>query len=345
MPVGIDSLFQPLTIQTTTLTGDRAGPHLLITGGVHGDEFEPMAAIRRLIRLLEPNGLRGRVTLAPVVNESAYRCRHRCGKDGLDLARTCPGKPDGTITECTAHALSRLIQAADFYIDLHSGGTTLSVFPLAGYMLHPDGDILETQRSMAHAFNLPVVWGTTPNLDGRSLSVARDAHIPAVYAEYHGGATCDPAGVEAYVEGCLNIMALLGMLMRERPPSLVRYVVEDARENAGYMQIQNPAPRTGYFDPAVRLGDRVKAGQTLGTVSDIPGEEVVPVYAGHDGLVLVLRTYAYVEAGESLAVLLEADRAHEGVARASAFAFGDSDADAASREGSHTLHAGSGDRS
>jgi predicted deacylase len=299
---------QPISIQTRTLVGEAQGPHLLITGGVHGDEFEPMVAIRRLARLLESAALRGRVTLAPVVNESAYRRRHRCGDDGLDLARTCPGKQDGSITERTAYALSSLIRSADYYIDLHSGGTTLSVFPLVGYMLHSDVQILETQRRMAQAFNLPIVWGTTSNLDCRSLSVARDAGVPALYAEYHGSATCDPAGIEAYVEGCLNVMAVLGMITRAAPPSCVRHIVEDERENAGYMQIQNPTPCAGYFEPAVTLGESIQAGQPLGTVSDPLGERIVPIHSTQNGLVLVLRTYPYVDAGESLAVILEVDR-------------------------------------
>ena len=36
-----------MPLQTLTFGDASAGPHLLITGGVHGDEFEPMAAIRR----------------------------------------------------------------------------------------------------------------------------------------------------------------------------------------------------------------------------------------------------------------------------------------------------------
>ena len=55
------------------IDGDRPGPHLLITGGIHGDEFEPMAAIRRLIAPLRAGRIRGRVTLVPVVNEPAFR--------------------------------------------------------------------------------------------------------------------------------------------------------------------------------------------------------------------------------------------------------------------------------
>ncbi len=79
------------------------------------------------------------------------------------------------MTERTAFALSQLIRVADYYIDLHTGGTKLCVSPMTGYMLHSDSGILEQQRKMARAFNLPIVWGTSASLEGRSLSVARDA--------------------------------------------------------------------------------------------------------------------------------------------------------------------------
>ena len=139
-------------------TGHLDGPHLLVTGGVHGDEFEPIAAIRRLIEMFTgppslSTELTGRVTFVPIVNEAAFLRGHRCAEDGLDLARKCPGRADGSVTEQTAHALSELIRQADFYIDLHTGGTELSVHPLAGYMLHEDPAVLAAQRRMARAFS------------------------------------------------------------------------------------------------------------------------------------------------------------------------------------------------
>jgi len=287
-----------------------AGPRLLITGCVHGDEFEPIAAIRRLVTLFAHSagavsGFRGTVTLIPVVNESAFLRGHRCADDGLDLARTCPGRSDGSVTEQTAWALSDAIRSADYYIDLHTGGTELSVYPLAGYMLHANPDVLATQRRMAQAFNLPVVWGTSAALDGRSLSVARDANVPAIYCEYLGSATCDPAGVEAYVDGCLNVMSELGMLDRERPESRIAHFVEDAQPNAGHMQICNPSPLTGYLETHVEFGDAVHPGDPLGTIYPLDGSAPAVVKATQSGIVLVLRTFPRVHAGGSVGVVLE----------------------------------------
>src|SRR5688500_311573 len=129
-----------MDLSQQVITGHNPGPHLLITGGVHGDELEPMAAIRRLMREIRPDELSGHVTLVPVVNEPAFRRGHRTAEDGLDLARTCPGKADGSVTERIAFALSELIRTANYYIDLHTGGTRLTVLPLTGYTLHRSAD-------------------------------------------------------------------------------------------------------------------------------------------------------------------------------------------------------------
>lgn len=299
-----------VTLTNFTFQSQSTGPHLLITGGVHGDEFEPIAAIRTLTHLFREQDLsvrefRGRVTLVPVVNEAAFLRGHRCAEDGKDLARTCPGSPDGTVTEQTAFSLSSLIRSADYYIDLHTGGTELSVYPLAGYVMHSNFGVLAAQRRMARAFNLPVIWGTAANLDGRSLSVARDASVPAIYCEYLGSATCSQAGVDVYIDGCLNVMSELGMISRENPASRIQYVVENPTPGSGHMQICNPSPCTGYFEAALKLGDSIRSGDLIGTVYPLDGSTPDPIRSVQTGILLVMRTFPRVLAGESVGVVLE----------------------------------------
>src|SRR5262249_23484477 len=152
------------------------------------------------------------------------------------------------------------------------------VWPLVGYMLHPRREVLDEQRAMARAFNLPVIWGTDPNLDGRSLSVARDANVPAIYAEYEGGGRCSPRGIQAYRDGFLHVMAHLGMIERELPPSRLQFEVEDPRTQSGHLQRCYPSPASGLFEPAVELGQPIDAGQPIGTVLTLPtGERQVVV--------------------------------------------------------------------
>lgn len=294
-----------ITLQQYEVAGHQPGPHLLITAGVHGDEFEPMAAVRRLMTEIDPQALRGKLTLVPCVNESAFRLGRRTGEDGKDLARTCPGRADGGLTEQVAFGLSQLIRSADFYIDLHTGGIAFTVLPLSGYTLHPDPNVLAVQQRMAQVFGLDVVWGTDPNLDGRSLSVARDANVPAIYCEYLGGGRCDPAGIDAYVRGCRNVMIELGLL--DGSPDLPRppLIVEDHRPGAGHMQINHPSPCDGFFLPSVTLGQRVRSGDLIGTVCDVLGQRVERIESRYTGIVIVLQTFPTVSAGASVAVVME----------------------------------------
>lgn len=303
---------EAVQLKTRTFQGEEEGPHFVITGGVHGDECEPVFAIHALTELFAAKqergelGLRGRVTLVPCVNEAAFWRGARTAEDGLDLARTCPGKPDGSITERTAHALSELIRQADYYIDLHTGGTIYDIFPLAGYCIHKDPAILETQRRMAMAFNLPLVWGTTPNLNGRSLSVARDANVPAIYCEYGGrwnGQRQD--ATSAYFEGCLNVMAAMGMIDHAFDSGQVRHVVEDPRDSSGHLQVQHPAPIDGLFVPLAYLGDLIEKNAVFGEiVNPFTGQREV-VRSLQTGVVLLLRAMPTVKKGDALLAVAE----------------------------------------
>lgn len=296
----------PIQLKSRTLTGKRDGPHLLITGGVHGDEYEPMAAIRRLMSVIDARSLAGRVTLVPVVNEPAFESGARTAEDGLDLARVCPGKAKGSFTERIAFALSDLIRSADFYIDLHTGGNLFELYPLAGYMLHAKKRVLDDQRRMARAMNLPLVWGTTPNLNGRSLSVARDEGIPAIYAEHGGGGACATAGIDDYVDGCLNILRELKMCRGSPLCSRVRHVVEDPRDRSGFLQIQHPSPIDGFFTPRVKLGKTVRSGRLIGSVVDVLGGREYEVTSAENGIVVMLRSRRQVRKGDALVALASA---------------------------------------
>ncbi len=161
---------------------------------------------------------------------------------------------------------------------------------------------------MASVFGLPIVWGTDPNLNGRSLSVARDANVPAIYAEFLGGGGCEPRGVTAYVRGCRNILIDLDILDGQIDlPSTKPLLIEDGRPNAGYLQIHHPSPQDGYFHPAVTLGQRVRAGDAIGTVCDPLGRASQNIHATQNGIILVLRTFPSVHQNDSLAVILETD--------------------------------------
>ena len=277
----------------------------MITAGVHGDEYEPMLAAADLCKTIEGQLTAGKLTIVPVVNEPAFMNAGRCGPDGRDLARTCPGKERGSETEMIAAEISKLILRSDYYIDMHTGGLIYEIFPLAGYMLHSSGQVLEKQQMMAKAFALPLVWGTDPFAEGRTLSVARDANVPAIYVEYGGGRKIGSEIRRAYLHGCLNILSALKMIPAENAfvpePD---FWVEDYRLNNGHLQSKMPSPASGIFVPAQSPGSFLKENELFGTIQDpITGSETT-VDAGMDGMVLFIRTPGRVGPGESLGGIL-----------------------------------------
>ncbi|GAB3915708.1 succinylglutamate desuccinylase/aspartoacylase family protein [Larkinella terrae] len=292
------------------LTGALPGPHVLLTAGVHGDEYEPMLAACALMDELAGKLAAGRVTIVPIVNENAYERTNRCGDDGLDLARICPGNPDGSVSEKTADWISALIREADYYVDMHTGGLAYDIFPLAGYMLHPSPDVLEKQQQMAISYNLPIVWGTDFRPNGRTLSVARDANIPAIYLEYGGGTGLREPVVTAYKAGFLNMLKHLNLLdeAAETQPISERFWVEDHRPDSGYLQAKMPSPADGVFQAVIKPGERVRAGQLWGRIIDPVSGTQTDVRAEADGLAFLLRTVVKVKTGDALGGILPIDK-------------------------------------
>ncbi len=280
----------------------KAGPKVLLTAGVHGDEYEPMLTAMQLINELPGLLKSGSVTIVPITNESAYVNGIRYGEDGLDLARICPGKPDGTITERVASQISSLIQESDYFIDMHTGGPAFEIYPLVGYVLHPCPEILKKQQEMAQAFNLPLVWGTDYRPDGRTLSVARDAKIPAIYLEFGGGTGFRTQVVDAYKEGFMRLLNYFNMLNGsiESDSSVDKYWIEDHRQDSGYLQGKMPSPVDGIFVAEVKIGDKIKTGELFGRVIESYTGEQVDLYADIDGLVFLLRAMVKVKPGDAL---------------------------------------------
>jgi predicted deacylase len=283
----------------------QTGPRVLVTAGVHGDEYEPILAAFELVKDLPDKLKLGSVTIVSIVNTSAYSINSRYGEDGLDLARTCPGNSKGTITEKIAFEISNIIRESDYYIDMHTGGAVYDIYPLAGYMLHESKSILEKQRQMAESFNLPVIWGTEKSAQGRTLSVARDANVPAIYVEFGGGSIAKAHIVNAYKMGCINVLIKLGMMKEvvDIVP-IVKYKVEDFNTNSGYLQDKMPAIVSGIFIPIVSLGKVIKKGDVWGIITDPNTEREYVVTANKTGLVLLIRASSFVKAGDSLGGIL-----------------------------------------
>ncbi len=294
------------SIKSYRFDSGNPGPELLITAGVHGDEFEPILASLELIKQLPLLLRRGVVTIVPVVNVTAFDQGIRYGEDGLDLARICPGNEEGTASERNAFQVSSLIRKVDYLVDMHTGGMAHNILPMAGFMLHPSEDVLAIQREMAFECNFPVVWGTDHTPNGRTLSIARDLTIPAIYLEYGGGSGIRDEVVKGYYDAIINILKYLdcieGSRSKIRPEDF--YWVEDSRPDSGYFQSKMPSPAEGIFVCNVKPGQIVKHGQSFGKIINPFTAQEQEILVDHDGLILSVRVAVHVRKGDALGSIL-----------------------------------------
>jgi len=252
------------------LTGSD-GPRLTVLAGVHGCEYAPMAAVRRWTRALAGRELRGSVLAVPVLNLPAFRARSPfvVPDDGKNLNRCFPGDPSGTVADRLAHAaFTQLIEGSDALVDAHAGDMVEALEPFA---LYDAGASEDRARELAVAYGLGYVIRQEPGpgraVGGTTSTAAAEIGIPAIIAEAGGCGLVEPAAVAAHVRGLDRLLALLGMTSDPAPDG-------EAPVYLGrFLWLR--ATGEGWWEPAVRPGQRVSAGQLLGTVSSLDGAQVV----------------------------------------------------------------------
>jgi predicted deacylase len=259
-----------LDVPVIELTGSR-GPRLTVLAGVHGCEYAPMAAVRRWARALAGRDLRGSVRAVPVLNLSAFRARSPfvVPDDGKNLNRCFPGDPAGTMADRLAHAaFTQLIEGSDALVDAHAGDMVEALEPFA---LYDAGASEDRARELAAAYGLGYVIRQEPGpgraVGGTTSTAAAGIGIPAIIAEAGGCGLVEPAAVAAHMRGLDRVLAVLGMTSDPAPDGAAPVYL------GRFLWLR--AASEGWWEPAVRPGQRVAAGQVLGTVSSLDGAQVL----------------------------------------------------------------------
>ena len=282
------------------------GPRLAVLAGVHGDEPEGVLAARRLLVRLETLPFAGTVVVIPVACPGAFAVDTRASAvDGLNLARTFPGNPGGSDSQRLAHALTeQVIAPASLLVDLHSSGKDYEM-PLFAGAYHGGGETGRRSAAAASAFGAPIVWLHDKLNPGRSMSAAADHGVPSVYVESGGGGNLRQADLDAYVEGTLRVMRMLGMV-DEAPagsfpaPRRPEWLVDGA---SGDIDEGLVAAFDGWLIPRASVGDQIEEGAPLAEVVSRDGSHAESITADRCGTVLMIRRTARIDAGSLVALV------------------------------------------
>jgi uncharacterized protein len=288
----------------TTVTGREPGPTVFVSAGVHGCEYPAIETVIRLGKLIDPERLRGALVLMPVVNLPGFRERAMfvCPVDGQNPNRLFPGDPEGSYSEQMVHALTNeFIARADYYVDLHGGDMVEALVPFS-ICRRGDGEVERKAEELARAFGLPnlliVDRPVQPAKGDMSFVAAISCGVPGIIAEAGGVGQLDEPSVQLLLDGMDRVLAHLGMLdVSAKPaPEVTTY------HNFEWLYTTNP----GMFYTEVAVGDRVEAGQRIGTVGTLHGERIEENTTPIRGRVLFLTTSPSVKANGLLMGIGEA---------------------------------------
>lgn len=281
--------------------GRRPGKTLVAFAAVHGDELEGVQAIQDVFSQLDTDEMNGRFIAVPVANLPAFRAVQRTSPiDSLNLARTFPGRKDGSVTERIAYYLGELIiPQADLFIDLHSASTSLMP-TMAGYDASGT-NAAKVSKEAAFRTGMPVIWGHPDVGPGRSLSAAIQRDIPWLYVESPSGRRVSSVEFPYYVNALLNLLGYLKIIDRE-PSS---YVPKLHLFGSGDVDRTQSVNVSGFFVQRVNLLDHVEENDLVGEVRNLFGEVLEEVRTLSAGIVAVLRSDPLVNPGDPVCLVAE----------------------------------------
>jgi predicted deacylase len=300
--MGLQLRENTLSMPVLTARGRRDGPTLVVTAGVHGDEYEGMEAIYRVFEALDPEQMRGTFVALPIITLPAFWLGIRCNPvDSKNMARVFPGAANGSYSERLAWAvLQRVLRHASFYIDLHSSGRNYRMLTLCGYSML--GKQAAVAREAALAFGAPVVWAHPETSVGRTLSATLDLDIPSLYTEAYGGGHVRPEDVDCYTRGLANLLKFLDMAVLDRA-GLPEGYQPRLLGGPGDLDVAIKCRQGGLFFASSEIGAGVRSGEVLGIVRSLDGEIAEEITAPEDGVLILMRATPRIYPGENVAAL------------------------------------------
>ncbi len=280
-------------IPAVLVGGAEEGRTLLLTAGIHGDEYPGTAALIRLLEKLDPKRVKGNILLLPCVNVSGFwsRTPARVPEDGTNLNADYPGSPKGGVGARIAHYfVSEIFPKVDFIIDLHSGGMAE---PLSPCLFFPAAEsVRAASEAAARATDIPFLIASTASRG--QYSYAASLGIPGLLLERGHSGGCREEWVRAYERDVLLLLRHLEMYQSDQPAGVCEKRVFN---KALYLT----AEEDGLWYPNLEEGREVKKGALLGRMEDFFGRLLREYRAEGAGTVLYYTSALAVKKGGALA--------------------------------------------
>lgn len=261
--------------------GEKPGKTVLITAGIHAEEYVGIQAAVELSHRLKAEKIAGTVIIVKLVSREAFEQRSGSEgyEDGKNLNRVFPGKQDGTQTERLAWAIEKeLLSLADYYIDLHSGDSYEQLTPYIYYAGEAQEEVVSQSRKMAEQADVPYMVRSEVSTGG-CYNYAATLGIPSVLIERGQMGAWTQEETHSTGRDVRNILCSLGIYQGKRDyRNYYPLEVEDV--------CYQFAAQTGLWYPQKSPGDMIRQGEVLGIVKNYEGEVLEICWAENDGVIL-----------------------------------------------------------
>ncbi len=289
LPVSVLSDHTPVTLSAHVIHGEKPGPTVFISAGIHGDEVIGVEIIRRLLRQPGLDKFRGTLLVVPIVNTYGFLSHSRYLPDRRDLNRCFPGSESGSLAARLANRFMEAIVArCDLGIDLHSAA--IHRINLPQIRISPDNP--ETLR-LAEVFGAPVILRSIQR-EGSLRAAAKERGVEVLLYEAGEGLRFDELSIRAGVSGIMRVLRARGMV---GPKGVIKagrspLICTSSR----WLR----APQGGLLRTYRSEGDVVAQGDVLATVSDPFGEVETDVIAPFEGIIVGRTVLPIVNEGDAL---------------------------------------------
>lgn len=246
------------------ITGKEEGPRAFISSGMHGNEINGIATVRKFLDWCEQQDiasrLKGRLTIIPVLNPSGFaHMQRRAFEDNLDPNRSYGFETPTSFSHYFANMLSeKLLRHHQFGIDIHDAGGRAALVPHSRIHSEDAENCDDCTIFLGRLLGTRLIVKREGNPHMLATFMTRVYGVPVLTVEAGGGQTLFPAFHDELLVGIRNVLSHYRMIDDEVVvPDKQYYLTERYGVN-----IDDACEVV--FD--VQLGDRVHAGDILGEI-------------------------------------------------------------------------------
>lgn len=284
--------YTEMTIPVEVVRGKEDGPVLFISAAIHGDEINGIEIIKRVLaRKKTLSKIKGTLIAVPIVNVFGFNRNIRYLPDRRDLNRCFPGSDVGSLGGQVAHIfMTEIVSKCTHGIDLHTAAVNRNNLPQIRACI----DDPETKR-LALNFGVPVVVNSDVR-DGSLRQAAVDKGIPMLLFEGGKALRYEEKVIKSGINGILSVMKSIGMIEGKKVSIKERKKEVFIARSSHWIR----APHSGSLRVSKQLGNRVKADELLGVLSNPFGQDKVEVRAKKTGIIIGMNMLPLVNNGDAL---------------------------------------------